>query len=155
MNDQNPAQPPNPQRAAPPSDQPQRRPWRTEGLPKGQPSNRRRWTFAAVWGVGYLILFGLLTLQDRLARPEAVSYTEFKAQVAAGNVTEVFARGDTIEGALKKPAPMPKQQGRTYHQFKTERPTFAADDLLTELADGNATVRATPIVPERATVINP
>ena len=46
----------------------------------------------------------------------------------------MFARGDTIEGQLKKAAPSPKQQGRTYQQFKTERPTFAADDLLTELS---------------------
>src|SRR5215471_181584 len=154
MNDQNSAQPPSPPPAAAPSDQSQRRPWRTEGLPKGQPATRRRWIGLAAWSAGYLVLFGLLTLQDRQARPETVSYTEFKAQVAAGNVTEVFARGDTIEGALKKPAPMPKQQGRTYHQFKTERPTFAADDLLTELAAGNATVRATPIVQERGTVMN-
>jgi len=154
MSDPNPAQPPNPQPTAPPSDQPQRRPWRTEGLPKGQPAKRRRWTTLAVWVAGYLILFGLLTMQDRLARPEAVSYTEFKAQVAARNVAEVFARGDTIEGALKKAAPMPKQEGRTYQQFKTERPTFAADDLLSELAAGNATVRATPIVQERGTLTN-
>jgi cell division protease FtsH len=101
-----------------------------------------------------LLLFGLLTMQDRMARPESVAYTEFKAQVATGNVGEVFARGDTIEGALKKPAPQPKQEGRTYQQFKTERPTFAADDLLRELAAGNATVRATPIVQERGTLTN-
>src|SRR5215468_5391553 len=126
MSDRAAAQPPSPQPGVPPSDQPSRRPWRTEGLPKGEPAKQRRWIGAAAWGVGYLILFGLLTLQDRLARPEAVSYTEFKAQVAAGNVAEVFARGDTIEGALKKPAPMPKQAARTYQQFKTERPTFAA-----------------------------
>jgi cell division protease FtsH len=154
MSDPNPAQPQNPQPAAPPADQSQRRPWRTEGLPKGQPAKRRRWTTPAVWGAGYLILFGLLTMQDRLARPEAVSYTEFKAQVTARNVAEVFSRGDTIEGALKKAAPMPKQEGRTYQQFKTERPTFAADDLLSELAAGNATVRATPIVQERGMLTN-
>src|SRR5262249_20575173 len=103
---------------------------------------------------GYLILFGLLTMQDRLARPESVAYTEFKTQVAARNVAEVFARGDTIEGALKKAAPMPKQDGRTYQQFKTERPTFAADDLLSDLAAGSATVRATPIVQERGLLTN-
>ena len=154
MSDPNPAQPPNPQPTAPPADQPQGRPWRTEGLPTGQPAKRRRWTTLAAWGAGYLILFGLLTLQDTFSRPEPVPYTEFKAQVAAANVAEVFARGDTIEGALKKPAPMPKQQGRTYQQFKTERPTFAADDLLSELSVGSATVRATPIVQERGMLTN-
>ena len=154
MSDPNPAQPPNPQPTAPPADQPQGRPWRTEGLPTGQPAKRRRWTTLAAWGAGYLILFGLLTLQDTFSRPEPVPYTEFKTQVAAANVAEVFARGDTIEGALKKPAPMPKQPGRTYQQFKTERPTFAADDLLSELSVGSATVRATPIVQERGMLTN-
>ena len=81
------------------------RPWRTEGLPKDQPDKKRpRWTWAA-WGLAYLLLFGLLTLQDRMAGPIVVPYTEFKAQVAKGNVTEVFARGNTIQGALKQPAP--------------------------------------------------
>jgi cell division protease FtsH len=94
-------------------------------------------------------------MQDRLARPQAVSYTEFKAQVAAGNVEDVFARGDTIEGELKKPAPLTDHQaGRTYKQFKTERPTFAADDLLSQLTASHATVRATPIVQERGTITN-
>jgi cell division protease FtsH len=104
--------------------------------------------------IGNLVLFTLLTMQDRMAAPEVLSYTEFKHQVAAGNVAEVFARGDTIEGKLKNPAASPKQQGRTYQQFKTERPTFAADDLLTELAASVATVRATPIVQERGFITN-
>jgi cell division protease FtsH len=154
MNAQNTGQPPNLQHADQPSGDSRPVPWRTEGLPKGQPAKRRQWVWLAVWGAGYLILFGLLTMQDRLAAPEVVSYTEFKSQVAADNVAEVFARGDAIQGALKKPAPLPKQEGRTYLQFKTERPTFAADDLLSQLAAGNTTVRATPIVQERGTLTN-
>ena len=66
-----------------------------------------------MWIVGYGVLFGMLTLQDRLSGPQAVPYTEFKGQVAAKNVTEVFAKGDTIEGALKKAAPLPGQSDRT------------------------------------------
>src|SRR5579862_3121947 len=121
MNAQNTAPSSQPPRATQGSQQSQPKPWRTEGLPKGQPSKRRRWVSFALWGVGYLALFGLLTMQDRLAQPQAVSYTEFKAQVAAGNVAEVFARGDTIEGELKKPAPLPAPpQSRSYKQFKTE-----------------------------------
>src|SRR6266849_3083010 len=140
MNAQNIGQSPNLRHVDQPSGDSRPRPWRTEGRPKGQPAKRRRWVGLAVWGAAYLILFVLLTMQDRLAAPEAVSYTEFKAQVAADNVAEVFARGDAIQGALKKSAPLPKQEGRTYLQFKTERPTFAADDLLTQLAAGNTTV---------------
>src|SRR5262249_19481525 len=98
--------------------------------------------------------FGLLTIQDRMGGPEAVAYTEFKTEVAAGNVAEVFARGDTIQGGLRKAAPLPGQPGRTYQRFKTERPTFAADDLLKELTAGKAIVRATPLVQERGTLTN-
>ena len=103
---------------------------------------------------GYLVLFGLLTVQDQLSGPQAVPYTEFKAQVASQNVSEVFARGDSIEGELKKAVPQPGQSNRTYQQFTTERPTFANDDLLAELASGGATVRATPLVQQRGFLAN-
>ena len=46
------------------------------------------------------------------------------------------------------------QQDRTYQQFTTERPTFASDDLLTELTTGGATVRATPLVQQRGFLTN-
>jgi len=36
----------------------------------------------------------------------------------------------------------------------TERPTFASDDLLAELTDGGATVRATPLVQQRGFLTN-
>jgi cell division protease FtsH len=115
-----------------------------------------------LWGIGYLVFFGILTIQDRLSGPQPVPYTEFKAQVANKNVAEVFARGDSIEGQLKKPAAVPKQpdqqqagqQGRTYHQFVTERPTFAKDDLLGELTSQGASVRATPLVQQRGFLAN-
>ncbi len=150
-----PAPAPSTRPSAEPSGQPPPRPWRTEGLPKGQPSGpRRRWPTLGIWVVAYLVLFGIFTLQDRLAGPEAVSYTEFKAEVAKKNVQEVFSRGDTIQGMLKKPAPLPGEPARTYQQFTTERPTFAADDLLVELAAGNAAVRATPLVKERGILFN-
>ncbi|HEY0875596.1 MAG TPA: ATP-dependent zinc metalloprotease FtsH [Vicinamibacterales bacterium] len=130
------------------------KPWRTEGLPDKPPQNpNRRWLSLALFFVGYLVLFGLLTVQDRLSGPHAIPYTEFKSQVAAKNVSEVFARGDTIEGQLKKPAPMPEREG-TYQQFTTERPTFSNDDLLAELTAGGATVRATPIVQQRGFLTN-
>ena len=123
-----------------PSTSPPSRPWRTEGLPKGaQPTTpRRRWQTAAIWLVGYLILFGVLTVQDRLSGPQPVPYTEFKTQVANKNVGELFARGNSIEGQLKKAAPLPGQPDRSYQQFTTERPTFANDDLLRELIDGRS-----------------
>ena len=54
-------------------------PWRTEGLPPGQPPRRRpRWLSMMLWGAAGLLLFGTLTMQERLSEPDAVSYTEFK-----------------------------------------------------------------------------
>jgi cell division protease FtsH len=130
-------------------------PWRTEGLPKGQPpAPRRRWPLIAIGFAGYLLLFAILTVQDRLSGPQAVPYTEFKNQVASKNVAEVFARGDSIEGELKKAVQVPGREGRTYRQFTTERPTFASDNLLAELTDGGATVRATPLVQQRGFLTN-
>src|SRR6188474_3481374 len=134
---------------------PPSRPWRTEGLPKGQPTKPRpRWLTMAIWMVGYLMLFGVLTVQDRLAGPQPVPYTDFKTQVTDKNVAELFARGDSIEGQLKKAVAIPGQQDGTYQQFTTERPTFASDDLLTELTNGGATVRATPLVQQRGFLTN-
>jgi len=54
--------------------------------------------------LSYALLFGLLTVQDRMGGPQSIAYTEFKAQVANKNVGEVFARGNTIQGALRKTA---------------------------------------------------
>jgi cell division protease FtsH len=131
------------------------RPWRTEGLPAGQAQKpRRRWTTAAIWLAGYLLLFGVLTVEDWLSGPQPVPYTEFKSQVANKNVAEVFARGDSIEGQLKKPAPLPGRHDRTYQQFTTERPTFASDDLLAELTQGATTVRATALIEQRGLLTN-
>jgi cell division protease FtsH len=141
--------------SAPPSQESPGRPWRTEGLPKQQPQRQRpRWVVAVPWLLGYLLWFGVLTVQDRRSGPQTVPYTEFKNQVANKNVAELFARGDSIEGQLKKAVPLPSEQNRTYHQFRTERPTFASDDLLTELAAGEATVRATPLVQQRGFLTN-
>jgi cell division protease FtsH len=146
--------PDTPPAGAPPQQAPQR-PWRTEGLPKSDPPKpRRRWIRAAIWFVAYLVLFALLTLQDQLAGPQSVPYTEFKKQVASKNVDQLFARGDSIEGQLKTAAALPGQTNKTYQQFRTERPTFASDDLLSELTAEGATVRATPLVQQRGFITN-
>ena len=60
-----------------------------------------------LWAAAALVLFTTLTMQERLSEPDAVPYTEFKRQVHAQNVAEVFARGESIEGGLKKDAPLP------------------------------------------------
>ena len=131
------------------------RPWRAEGLPEERAQrSRRRWFKAAIWLTGYLLVFGMLTVEDMLSGAPSVSYNEFKSQVANKNVAEIFARGDSIEGQLKMAAPLPGERDRTYQQFTTERPTFANDDLLTQLTVGGSTVRATPLVEQRGLLTN-
>jgi cell division protease FtsH len=140
---------------APAPKQALQKPWRTEGLPPRDPEKpRMRRSTVAIWLIGYLLLFGTLMLQDRLSGPQPVPYTEFKSQVARNNVSVLFARGNSIQGELKKEAAIPGQQDETYQRFSTERPTFATDDLLTELTASGATVRATPLVAQRGFLTN-
>ncbi|HEY9466032.1 MAG TPA: ATP-dependent zinc metalloprotease FtsH [Vicinamibacterales bacterium] len=138
-----------------PAKQAAQKPWRTEGLPPRQPEKpRMRPSILALWAVGYLLLFGVLMVQDRLSGPQPVPYTEFKNQVTSHNVSTLFARGNSIQGELKKAAAVPGQPDNTYQRFSTERPTFATDDLLTELTASGATVRATPLVAQRGFLTN-
>jgi hypothetical protein len=60
---------PDTSQEAPPTksgpDSPPERPWRTEGLPKDRsPKSARRWITWGIWVGGYLLLFGILTIQD-------------------------------------------------------------------------------------------
>ncbi|MDA3637920.1 ATP-dependent zinc metalloprotease FtsH [Mycobacterium xenopi] len=147
-----------------PSGRPATKPWRTEGLPAGDGERHRGrspnwWLVLLIFGLGYFLLFGGLSFQDALGGPPKVSYTEFTTQVEQRNVAEVFSRGDTIEGKLRQPRPLPGQDAggqnvRTYQKFTTERPTFAQDDLLTALKNSGATVSATPLTQQRGILAN-
>lgn len=150
---------------APEAERPVNKPWRTEGLPKSgsaEPPTPPKWkwgSFAIRALIVYGIFFALLTLQDRMNGPRPISYTEFNAQVEGGNVAEIFARGNTIEGELREEKPLPDhdgntKEGRNYKSFSTERPVFASDDLMASLQKGSATVRATPLVKERGMLTN-
>lgn len=113
----------------------------------------------AYLALGYLVVFILLSLQDGLGGPTTVPYTEFTAQVQQHNVAEVFSRGQTIEGTLREPKPVPGEnasapEAPTYQRFTTERPTFAEDDLLAQLQQGGATVSATPLTQDRGILVN-
>jgi cell division protease FtsH len=134
------------------------RPWRTEGVPGGQgaPGPHRSWFRPwMIWIFFYAAIFALLTWQDHSSGPPTVAYTEFDAQVQAKNVAEVFSTGDSIQGMLKVAKPVPgTADGQTYTQFATVRPTFAQDDLLAALQADGATVRATPVVQQRGTLLN-
>ncbi|WP_345038037.1 ATP-dependent zinc metalloprotease FtsH [Georgenia daeguensis] len=151
-------------RTEPPEQPPAGQPWRTEGVPpQGREPEPPGWGRVITWLLlGWVVLFGLTTLQDVASSQVAtISYTEFRQQVEEGNVEEVFSRGQSIEGRLAEPAelpegasPAPAGDGGTYTQFVTERPTFAQDDLLAELEASDAVVRATPITQERGILPN-
>ena len=150
----------------PPLDAP--RPWRTEGLPRhgkdsedqGSPRrNPKMWRFWILAGVLLIGLWGLLSWQDARNAPPTIPYTEFIVQVDAGNVKEIYAKGDTIQGELRTEAALPDDGNAdtkegNYSKFTTERPTFAADDLLQELKEHGAVVRATPVIDQRGPIAN-
>ena len=72
-----------------------------------------------------------------------VPYTFFRAQVQAGNVKEVNAKGDVIQGAFRKETKFEKKSAK---DFETVRPTFAQDDeLLKLLLAKKVEVNARPI----------
>ena len=149
--------PPVPPREGEASDPKRPKPWRTEGLPKGPAKQRPAWAGWAPWLVGYGVLFGLLTLQDRFAGPEAVPYTEFKTQVAAKNVAEVFARGDSIQGELQAAE---ARAGRQDEGRDLPAVHHRAADLRERTTcwrssrPAGRSVRATPLVQQRGFLTN-
>ncbi|MEV8627987.1 ATP-dependent zinc metalloprotease FtsH [Streptomyces sp. NPDC051079] len=131
-------------------------PWRSEGAPPPPPPKRRMpggWgslilTALAVYLIANLVL-GFFNEGDG----PTISYTEFSKQVAAGNVTKIYSKGDAIQGQLKDKQPVPDGDG-DYTKFQTQRPAFADDDLWAQLTKQNVTVTAKPVVAERSFLAN-
>jgi cell division protease FtsH len=123
----------------------ERRPWRVEGEREppereGEPPGRMPRMPRAPWGrrVWYWIL-ALLVLNIVLGQvlPTGkdkridVPYTFFRAQVQAGNVTEVNARNDVIQGKFRTKTKFEDKGPKK--EFETVRPAFAEQDGLAEL----------------------
>ncbi|MFF8781384.1 ATP-dependent zinc metalloprotease FtsH [Streptomyces sp. NPDC005047] len=136
------------------------RPWRTEGTPdeppKPPPGGRRMrggwWNLVLAALVVYLIANLVLSFFNEGDEP-TISYTEFSKQVDEGNVSKIYAKGDAIQGQLKKGRDKPDGDG-TYTKFTTERPTFADDQLWDDLTKNNVTVTAEPVVQHRSFLSN-
>ncbi|WP_411292756.1 ATP-dependent zinc metalloprotease FtsH [Streptomyces sp. SDr-06] len=102
----------------------------------------------------YLITNLILSFFNEGDEP-TVSYTEFSKQVAAGNVSKIYAKGDAIQGQLKNKAPVPSGEGSgDYTKFTTQRPTFADDNLWSQLTKQGVTVTAEPVVEHRSFLSN-
>jgi cell division protease FtsH len=147
-----------PQTRTRPKESAERRPWRVEGertdpaerdpppggggrLPR-PPGSRRFWQFLLVLLVLNIILGQLIPSSED--RRLDVPYTYFRSQVIAGNVTEVNARNDVIQGTFRKAVKFEKNGPEK--KFETVRPTFAQDDeLLTLLLQKRVEVNARPI----------
>ena len=137
----------------PPLDSP--KPWHTEGLPKkpdGDRPKRPLWARIVPWLVLLLLLFVGINWFNAAQAPPTITYNEFITQVKADNVESVHAKGDSIDGVLKKASTVPdssdSKQGQSYTKFTTERPSWANDDLLSELTQHNVTVSAVSLVNE-------
>ncbi|WP_251055115.1 ATP-dependent zinc metalloprotease FtsH [Streptomyces sp. ISL-66] len=83
-----------------------------------------------------------------------ISYTEFSKQVANGNVSKIYAKGDAIQGQLKTGQPKPDGAKGDYTKFVSQRPAFADDDLWANLTKQNVVVTASPVVEQRSFLAN-
>lgn len=102
--------------------------------------------------VVYLIANLVLSFFNEGDEP-TISYTEFSKQVDDGNVTKIYSKGDAIQGQLKKAQDNPEGDGK-YTKFKTQRPSFADDQLWENLDKHNVTVTAEPVVQQRSFLSN-
>jgi cell division protease FtsH len=148
----------DPQTRTRPNEPSERRPWRVEGerndgteqdpaderrtrIPR-PPGSRRFWQFLLVL-LALNIILGQLIPSSKDRRID-VPYTFFRQQVSAGNVKEVNARSDVIQGEFRKAVKFEKKGPEA--SFETVRPTFAQDDeLLKLLLEKRVEVNARPI----------
>ncbi|MFF4835698.1 ATP-dependent zinc metalloprotease FtsH [Streptomyces sp. NPDC001315] len=144
---------------APPRKSPDQ-PWRTEGTPeepqKPPPGGKKIrggwWSLVLTALVVYLIANLVLSFFNEGNEP-TISYTQFSKQVEAGNVSKIYAKGDAIQGQLKKEQDNP-EGGGTYTKFNTQRPSFADDQLWQNLTRHDVTVTAEPVVQHRSFLAN-
>ncbi len=123
-------------------------PWKVEGtklpsvnrkpdLPKQIPS----W----VKWIGLILIMNWV-IAGFVTRPSpltTVNYSVFSEQLNATNVQTISAKGDAIEGVLKKAILV---KGKSVTKFSTQRPAFADDNLLAQLQAKNVVVTARPLV---------
>jgi len=106
------------------------------------PGSRRFWYFLLVL-LTLNIVLGQLIPSDKDRRLD-VPYTFFRQQVVNGNVEQVNARADVIQGEFRKPSKF--EDKGPEKTFETVRPVFAQDDeLLKLLLDNKVEVNAQPI----------
>jgi len=138
------------------SRQPETPPAPRSPLPRRGPPKMPPWRmllfFALALVANYLLARQLFPSPEA---PVTVPYTFFKQQVIAGNVREIFSRGERIEGrferevtwpppgeAAESPVPVRPRQVRN---FETTLPTFLDPGLEALLIEHGTQIRAEPI----------
>ena len=126
-------------------------PWRVEGARQPQdttgwrppPKRPSLWALLAV----LLLLDWIVVLAYQPSVPARVTvpYSYLVSQIDQSNVTSVTAQGSTIQGTFRHSITYPAQNGTKTILFKTERPTFADDNLLSQLESQGAVVSAKPV----------
>ncbi len=110
--------------------------------------------------------FVATSLQGQNTKRVSIPYSVFNEQVTTGNVLSITSRGATIQGDFRKDFTYPPEtksetvkpqstksptvnsptgKSVTASKFRTERPTFANDDLLALLRTHNVLVKAEPL----------
>jgi cell division protease FtsH len=131
--------------------------------PKDAAVGGQRWRLQSWWPIFLaLMLANYVMTQVFFREPSsiAIPYSFFKQQIDAGNVEDVTSVGDSIQGRFKttvtypvekSPAPAAnppasppanRSTARTSMLFKTQRPTFADQDLERRLEEKGVVIQA-------------
>ncbi|MDQ5807266.1 MAG: ATP-dependent zinc metalloprotease FtsH, partial [Actinomycetota bacterium] len=143
-------------------EKPDQQPWRVEGARERRPDgqdrpgapggggDRPRFRFPRwlLW-----VTLGLLALNLLVARQvpndggrEQVPFSTFQEQLEKGNVTEVNATGDDVQGKFKEAVDGRDEGTEAKKEFATTLPAFVdTEQLSRELREKDVTVNAEPI----------
>ena len=106
------------------------------------PGGRRFWVFLLVLLVANYVIAGLVSSTPSR---QQVPYSFFFREVRSGNVSEVTATGDTIQGDFRHTVKAPNTTGKATTRFQTERPSFFHDSLEKLLQQQGVVINANPI----------
>ncbi len=118
--------------------------WRSEGVAgstKESGGRKRSWRRIFVMGfVLWILSFVIFSWMQQTLNPiVSLPYNEYYSQLTSDNVKTVASRGDTIEGELRSAI---TYDGVKSHQFITERPTWAEDNMAQVLSQNNVKITA-------------
>jgi cell division protease FtsH len=126
-------------------------PWKTEGVPPspnpgGGGAGKMPWRMLLIT-LGVILVLNLVLSTFALSSPSkvGVSYTFFSGQVSSNNISQITSTGDSITGTLKKAVEYPSATAKNKQSvtnFKTQRPSFAEDNLYTQLKTNGVTINA-------------